>query len=288
MEVIEVATLDSIWDSVAPRNFREATLHEVCCKNIRFQKLHLPVGDDPSPVRIHLGFSLYGKPRFAAYRYRLVLLPEDIVGGSTRWQITRADIARFVKWARHGKHVITFSTLKSGASFPLSLHAQSFPIIQKETKTPLTSLVGVATDVCIRAGEMPGFTSLEIATLRDYPIPGLKLTGEEQEIVDKAYELALNYNELKAFNMVILPDSVDAGTDKLSVFFFPRRRDGRATFHFHDNRWQIAALEVNGLLQAKSPEALAAIDEATIVDLFNRTGLNDQEFNEFLRLLETF
>jgi hypothetical protein len=290
MSPIEPATLEAIWNSVAPDDFSEAALQEVPFKNIRFKKLHLPRRDVPSRITICLGFSLYGRPRFAAYRYRLVLLPEDILGGNTRWQITRADIASFVKWARHMKHVVTFSTLKSGASFPLSLHAQSFPMFQKETA--LTALAGIATDVHVGNNEMPHFPSLEIATLRDYPLHGIKITstdtnGSSEEMVDKTYELALNYDALKAFNIVILPESTDVA-GRLSLFFFPRRRDGRAIFRFHGDRWQIAALEANGLLQAKTVKALTDIKEETIADMFNRTGLNDHEFKDFLRMLETF
>lgn len=286
MDTIDRHSLESIWDKLAPSDFTRASLSEVRVGGVRFQKLFLPRGDDPSPVMIKLGFSLYGIPRFAAYRYRLVLLPKDVVAGQSRWDIREKDIQGFISWSRHVRHVITFSTLKSGASVPLKIHAQSFPL--ESEGGVLSALATARSEIRIPQGVMPRFKSLEIRALQGYPLRGISITGNAEELASKLFELALNYDHLKAFNLVILPASKQESEAEVRAFFFPRRKDGRAIYNLNGNRWQIAALETNGLMQAKSEADLVTIDESKIRGIFECTGLNETEFDEFLTILETF
>ena len=134
---------------------------------------------------------------------------------------------------------------------------------------------------------MPRFKTLVIRDLANYPLRGIRITGADDEVASKVFELALNYDDLKAFNLVILPPP-EGTSGEASAYFFPRRRDGRAIFKFHGDRWQIAALEANGLIQAKSKAAFSEIDSNTVRELFTRTGLAEDEFEEFLKLLDTF
>lgn len=286
MNTIDRQSLESIWDKLAPEDFTRAPLSEVRVGDVRFQKLFLPRGDDPSPVMIALGFSLYGIPRFAAYRYRLVLIPEDVVAVQNRWDIREMDIQGFISWSRHVRHVITFSTLKSGGSVPLKIHAQSFPL-QSEGGV-LSALATVGSELWIPQGVMPRYRSLEIRVLKGYPLRGISITGNAEEMASKLFELALNYDHLKTFNLVILPASKQESEAEVLAFFFPRRKDGRAIYDLNGNRWQIAALETNGLMQAKSEADLASIDESKIREIFECTGLDETEFDEFLQILETF
>jgi hypothetical protein len=191
------------------------------------------------------------------------------------------DIEDLLFWSAHMQHVITVSTFKSGASHPFTFHAQSFPLQRKSDGICLSALPGLPTTPAIEEGEMPHFTSLRIERLKTYPLRGIRIAGELMEVSKKTYELALNYDDGKAFNLVILPSGPD-------MYFFPRKKDGNAIYKIANRRWQIAALEANGLMQAKNQEDAAKIDAAMIDDIFSQTGLSEGEFNNFLNLLNTF
>jgi len=180
------------------------------------------------------------------------------------------------------------STFKSGASVPFDLHAQSFPL-WRDSDTRLSALpdVDARSEVLVEIGMMPRFRNIQVARLRDYPIQGLRLTYQDSEdglteVSRKIFELALNYDNLKAFNVVIVP-SRDATP---SVYFFPRRKDGVAIYGVR--RWQIAALEANGLLQAKDAQEANSLSMSDVNDIFRETSLSEDEFKEFLRQLQSF
>jgi hypothetical protein len=283
MKDIDKETFEHIWDAMAPADFVPAELHPVTVGGHVFHKLCLTRGDTPSPVRIRLDKSMYGMPRFAAYRYRVVLFPKDVLLHGNRWDLHEADILTWLGWARRMQYMVTFSTYKSGASMPHSLHAQSFPL-KNHQDIALTALSRAEGSSIIEPGTMPRFKSLRISVLHDYPLRGLCLTGEDEEVANKFFELALCYDNLKALNLVIVPGS----NGGLSTFFFPRRRDGTAIYDMNCSRWQIAALEANGLLQAKTTKDLDKIDPTVVRDIFAKTGLSEAEFTEFCKLLQTF
>lgn len=282
MKDIDRTTYEKIWDALAPSEFTEAELHPINVDGHQFHKLHLSRGDTPSPVRIELHPAMYGMPRFAAYRYRSVLFPKDVLLHGNRWELRPDDILPWLDWARRMDYIVTFSTHKAGGSVPQNFHAQTFPYSQNNRV--LSALANVRTQTIIPRNCMPRYESLEIATLQDYPLRGLLLTGHDPDVARKVYELALCYDNLKAFNIVISPRP----NANLATFFFPRRRDGRATYPINGTRWQIAALEANGLMQAKTVQDLKEIDEHRIRAIFTHTGLSQPEFDDFLKLLETF
>jgi len=141
--------------------------------------------------------------------------------------------------------------------------------------------------VLVPRKRMPRFERLQIERLAGYALPGLRILSDDSEearwqAASKLYELALTYDQFKAFNIVIVP--MEHAT---SAFFFPRRRTGRAIADA-ESRWQIAALEVNGLMQTKSERDAADLDETRIRRIFADVALSEPEFESFLELVETF
>lgn len=282
MDLIDRTEIEETWDLLAGSKFDEAILRQVQVHDATFLALHLP-RDESITARLawRTGLSFLAVPRFAAYRHRLVLLPADVFLGSRRSEVMEKDIEDLMYWSAHMQHIITVSTFKSGASHPFTFHAQSFPLNRASDGICLSALPGLATTPVIEEGEMPHFTSLRIDRLKAYPIRGLRIAGELGEVTRKTYELALNYDHAKAFNLVILPFGPD-------LYFFPRPKDGNAIYEIGNRRWQIAALEANGLMQAKKEEDAAKIDAAMIDQIFSQTGLSEGEFNNFLNLFNTF
>jgi hypothetical protein len=282
VDLISRTEIEETWDTLAGGSFDEAVLRQIRVRDCTFLALHLPRDESFKPrLAWRTGLSFLAVPRFAAYRHRLVLVPADVFISSRRSEITEKDIEDLLCWSAHMQHIVTVSTFKSGASHPFTFHAQSFPLERARDGMCLTALSGLRTTPVIEEGEMPHFTSLRIDSLNAYPLRGIRIAGELMEVSKKTYELALNYDHLKAFNLVILPTGPD-------MYFFPRNKNGNAIYRIANRRWQIAALEANGLMQAKKEEDAAKIDAAMIDEIFSRTGLSQREFQDFMNLLSTF
>lgn len=287
--VVTKEHVEKVWDRLAGKDFTPATIRCVDVDGCEFKVLYLSRQEDFVPdVYLNTGLSLYVWPRLAAYRYRHILASPDNMGENPRWAMGRPDLASWMKWSAHMGHVVTMSTYKSGASHPAWLHAQSFPLRQEEGgKTiALTALLNAGVKTLVAPGVMPRFKNITIERLVGYPAHGLRLTGDgteegDSQVTRKIVELALNYDHFKAFNIVIVPLN-----GRQAVHFFPRRRTGRAIYG--PARWQIAGLEMNGLMQAKTPEDAASVDAALIRKILRTVSLDDAEFDGFLELLETF
>lgn len=291
MRLISRQELEDIWDKLCEHKLLDAKIREIKVNDACFRVLY-PPSEEVLKHEIYLptGLAFFAKPRFEACHYRFVLFPAEGLGGLVRWEIKEQDIRDFIRWSENMKHVVTVSTFKSGASMPFALHAQSLPMKRKSDGQCLSALPGVDAKELISKGSMLHFKSLRIDQLSKYPIRGLKITGELSELCKKTYELALSYDHLKAYNIVILPSQDEDYTNSLSpaVYFFPRRKDGQAIYQMGNQRWQIAALEVNGLMQAKNQDEADRIDAGTIKAIFDKTSLNESEFEDFLKLLDSF
>lgn len=275
--------VETTWDVLAAGRFEEAALREVDVHGAPFQVLHLPRDESFKPkLAWRTGLSFVAMPRFAAYRHRVVLLPNDIFLGSGRGRITERDIADLIFWCTHMQHVCTVSTFKSGASHPFMWHAQSFPLLPAGG-TMLTALAGARGSVLLNEGQVPHFETLRIERLDEYPVRGLRITGDAKEVMRRIYEVALNYDELKAFNLILLPTAAS-----FEAYLFPRPKHGRAIYPIANRRWQIAALEVNGLIQAKTADDAAQTDARTIQAILGTASLSEEDFETFLLLLDTF
>ena len=283
--IIDRKHAERIWDKAARDAFTPAQLRPIDVDGYLFHSLWLPRDEEFVPnVYLDLGLLFLLWIRLAAYRYRFVLVPVDGISQETRWQIRESDIVSWLNWSAQMKHVVTFSTLKSGASLPLGVHAQSFPL--ENGGVCFSALREARTSDIVSYGEMPHFERIRIARLLNYPIKGLKITGDGSDsgrcqVAKKVFEFALNYDALKAFNLVFLPLG-----NETEAFFFPRRRDGRAVFG--PDRWQIAALEVNGLMQAKTQKEAESLGPEEIRRIFRATSPSDEEFGCFLELINTF
>jgi len=285
-QIVSREQAELVWDQLARDMFTAARLRVVTVGETEFKVLHLPRTEEFVPdVYVRTGLSFYAWPRLAGYRHRFVLTPADVLAGPERGGVTVEDVLDWIAWSAHMRHVVTFSTYKSGASYPFGMHAQSFPL-HSETGT-LSALTESQGRAIVDFGAMPHFGDIRIEVLEGYPARGLRILtrdgdGARMQAARKVFELAVNYDGMKAFNAVILPRE----DGPPAVHFFPRRKDGRATYG--PGRWQIAALEINGLMQAKDRAAAEAIDADTIRDIFVQTTPDERQFEEFLNLIDSF
>lgn len=289
LQLMEKAAIEVAWDKLVPRNFSSPTYKAIDVDGATFQAVLVPPAADIRPkVYIETGLSFLVWPRFAGMRYRFVLIPADYFVEPARWELSIQDIEDWILWSNHMGYIVSMSTFKSGAGVPFLLHAQSIPVCNDD-QTVLTALQGVSAEQLIAYGEMPFFQDICISTLPGYPIPCIKIQGKNsedglQQVAKKVFEIALNYDHLKSFNLIITP-SPDLSS---CVYFFPRRKDGTAIYASGKNRWQIGALEVNGLMLTKSEEAFERMSEAKIKEIFQKTCPSRNDFELFLRLINTF
>jgi hypothetical protein len=292
--IVSKQEIEELWDMIAQKlDFQEPEIRLIDVDGIPFRALLLPRSKDFGPkVYLKTGLSFFAWPRIAGYRYRWVLIPADNLADNSRekrWTPTIEDITDWIRWSNTMEHNVSLSTFKSGAGVPWGIHAQSIPLFLEkgEERIKLTSLQDVEPETIIETGQMPWFKDIRISVLKGYPARGLKIEGSDsadslEQCARKTWETALNYDNFKAFNLVILPSPGQAS----QVYFFPRRRDGVATWG--KDRWQIAGMEMSGMMPGKSNEGFRSIDPETIKQVFRRTCLDDQEFRDFLKLLETF
>jgi hypothetical protein len=276
--------IEATWDRIAA-DFPVLPEKEICVNDVVFRVVHAPWTPDREPkVYIKTGLNFLAWARIAGVRYRFVLQPLDTLGGGKRWEIRYGDIVDWIIWANHMFQMVTLSTMKSGAGFPLDVHGQSVPFIRSKTGSALADVGG---KVLAQYEEMPRFRELEIRLLDKYPALGIRIIGKDtieslHQVAEKTYELAVNYDNLKAFNLVILPGHGYRG----DVVFFPRRKDGRSIYG--EERWQIAGLEFAGLLLCREEEKFARMNAEMVAKVFESVRISRTEMEEVISLLHTF
>ena len=256
----------------------------------------------PAVLKSNLA-SLDAHPRPKTFPERFVLTPKEGFAQFLHWEPYEQFYLDCLTWSKLLDHVATQSTYLSGGSTPQKLHLQSFPLaIPGPDAAPifLTALHIDAIKSCLEPlvdfGEMPHFESLRIEKLGvPYPAPGLRLTYESPDgpelVVRKVLEIVLGYDHNKAFNLVIVPRQhlTKDGREEPAVFLFPRRRSGRATFLLGDRRYQIAGLEMNGLLFAQSDSEFAALTDPSLIrGIFANIAPSDDDVNHFFELIESY
>ena len=280
--------LRNLWDKLSAGVFVQPEFRTIVVGGLAFRCLPLPRMPDQEPkVLVESGLSFLAWPRLSGYRYRWVLVPRrNVVEAQPQWEISALDVQEWITWANQMNHVVTYSTFKSGAGVPWSAHAQSVPLWLNE-QTKATVLEDVAERILVEFRVMPFFDQIQIGVLEGHPARGILLTGSKEpdgakQVAQKIFELALNYDHLKAFNLVIVP----AQGSSARVYFFPRRRDGVSIFG--PNRWQVSGMELCGMIPAKSQSEFENLSETTIRELFSVTIPDETEFEAFLHLVETF
>jgi hypothetical protein len=279
------ADYERIWDGVG-NDFPEMETKTVTIDEASFLCVHAPWFPDKEPrVCIQTGLSFLAGVRLAVIHYRFVLQPINSLTVK-RWEIQHHDILDWVCWAKQMNYIVTFSTLKSGAGYPLGIHAQSIPYLSYLTNHPMSFLPNISRKTIVPFETMPRFLKIQISLLEKYPAPALCLESDDSpegllQITEKAYELALNYDQLKAFNLAIIPSSATP-----QIYFFPRRRDGHAIFG--NSRWQVAGLEFAGILLCREKDKFEKMDKPVIRELFDTIAINREEFDRLQHLVSSF
>ena len=282
------------WERIAGDDFVPFDMRPIEVDGHLFQAILAPRVDkkrkhqvfDKLLIQIDTNLSFFAAPRLIGFPQRCVLLPKDTLGSSKRWALHEKDVEDWVRWANGMNHIVTMSTFKSGAGVPFSLHAQCIPL-QLEDGTRLSALSDAPSRPLVPFGEMPFFQNIKISSILGYPIGILKIEGKDSlqglgEVSRKVFELAVNYDDSKSFNLVILPAKGLAS----EVLFIPRRKDGMCIYG--PNRWQIGALEVSGLMASKTAEEYESLDAGKIKHILRKTCIDSSHFESFEKLTRTF
>ncbi len=282
--------LENLWFKIADKEFVDPQVKLIELEGNLFRALSLPRGKDKEPKPyIETGLSFMAWPRIAGFRNRFVLKPIDTFIKKERWQVNISDIVDWIIWANSYQYIVTLSTFSSGAGVPWNCHAQSIPecLPNGEAITPLRSVKKKLIIDYSKIENMPWFSGVKISTLVNYPAKGILIEGENsehslRESAKKTYEIAVNFDNLKNFNLVILPEK-QMGS---KIYFFPRRSDGNAIYG--RERWQIGAVEMGGILPCKNKEIYDNINSLEVKKIYEDTTPDSSEFEKFLSLLNSF
>lgn len=291
-----------LWDAIAGDDFSQSRIHSRNVAGTTFRVYH-PTGSDIVSPRVYfdMGMPLLVCPRIKGLKHRFLLVAGH--ERESRWDLQRSDVESFISWSHAMDHVVTWSTWKSGGSHPWTFHGQSFPFETEDEegqKLFLTALVEPSISshlqTLVRFGEMgPHFPNIRIETLTGgYPAPALRISYDDADaitqVTKKVYELVFNYDHGKSMNIVVVPRQhvLANGEAHPVIYVFPRRRDGSGIFAFNGHRWQIASLEVAGMLQVRSPDHIRQLTTSAIQNLLNSVRPDQSDVDYLFSLVNSY
>lgn len=145
-----------------------------------------------------------------------------LTGDERPWSLTLGDLVDALDFASRTDLVLTFSALKSGATTPLSMHFQVAPRHFTLNAQPCALFTWLSSHAQFqRLGTFDDGIRCEVVSDPAYVVA---LKGEPLPLCKRLYTLALGYDHLQTFNLII-PGRPN-GDDVPTVYFIPRRYDG--------------------------------------------------------------
>jgi hypothetical protein len=267
------ALLMDIWDARSQGRFDPSAtkFRTVNVGGHEFLLCNVPRSRDSVEIGGYKNFTV--RARLSGFRYRCLLIPLRDSG----WPLQQWQIEEALSYCCEVGQIVLYNTFLSGGSQPLSTHFQCFPrlVTQSDRSYSLTALKHDSpVEVLTRQGDMPHFERISMKLPTGFPIPMLRIDIDDPadpaqltQAAQKLYELAVTWHGLRAFNLYFVP--VSTGPCGCVAYFIPRRRDGQAvprslaSLYQEDTgvpvRWQFAALELGGTLQAKNDEIFSRL-----------------------------
>lgn len=182
------------------------------------------------------------------------------------WCLTPQSLSAAIEFVCSTHFIATLSTVKSGASKPLGLHFQGVPRtirwVDHEYNLFESLLYSAEKDII---SDQQGLR----VSIQEYPIFVAKAVGSKKDVCEKILALALGYDHLRSFNLLVS----SLKEHKVAVYFIPRRFDGQVVpTGFRENR-ALGSFEMAGVFltnneetfnQASVSELAAAISETSI------------------------
>lgn len=190
------------------------------------------------------------------------------------WAPTPEDLASAIEFACTTGFIVTLSTIKSGASRPLLVHFQGLPrTINRygNQYRPFETLFRAPHERIIL--QKP---DLQVSTVR-YPAFVARIAGTSMAVCQKTLHLALGYDHLCAFNLIItVNDTSSPEKCQVEAYFFPRRFDGQVRPTDRLPSWAFGSWEMGGVFLTKDAEIYNTATYPLMVDALTQTSIQPQ------------
>jgi len=248
------------------------------------------VGTNQEPLGSSGSLSIYSRTRLRT-PYHVSLRPADELQSrhdkqlpAWYWNLSPQSLEDAIKFACSTGFVVTFSTIKSGASVPLRQHFQSVPRTIDWDGSQY-ELFGPLLHSKVRLSRLdtlePG------VSVQEYPVFVAKVTGSQQAVCEKVLRLSLGYDHLKTFNLIISsPKSrKERSEDEVDVFFLPRRFDGHVVpRQYEQSRWAFGSFEMAGAFLTSDEQICERTSYSELVAALQDVSIERQSPEE--RLIE--
>jgi hypothetical protein len=111
-----------------------------------------------------------------------------------------------------------------------------------------------------------------------YPVFVARVVGHRTAVCTKILRLALGYDHLCAFNLIIAAVDEQEGQTgpEVAVYFFPRRFDGKVRPTDRLPGWSFGAWEMGGVFLTKDQEIYDSATYSLLVDALAETGIQPE------------
>lgn len=265
---------EKIWDLMNPKivNVDDLGMKEIQQQGYKFLAVWSKMSGKGYPLGVYRNLIIYSRRAGIRTRYHLVLIPKD-ASLAERWTISRQDINDALHFANEFKYVVTFSTYKSGATLPESIHLQSFPreiegrdFGQEVEFKPCQSLFKAKGDSGHRIVTRKNVV-IEILGPPNYPILCARIEGKLELVASTASSLGMGYDNQRSMNLLMEP-SEEKGHARL--YFFPRRFDGKVFPDiFRNHNLAFGSFEMGGVFPLRGEERNSLYDNLDSKDLIS-------------------
>lgn len=160
---------------------------------------------------------------FHSYMVSKIKQDPSIAGAKTAWNITINDLISVVDIANSMDYVVTYSTIKSGATVPLQMH---FQIIPKKFNFDRKDCIMF--DWLFSHAQFSNTVKYDDGVICKFlkePVNIIKLYGEKIKTCKRLFTLCLGYDHFKSFNLIFKGNSNKQNFAEIN--FIPRRYDGK-------------------------------------------------------------
>jgi len=192
------------------------------------------------------------------------------------WHLSPRILEDAIEFAYSTSLIVTFSTVKSGASTPLSLHFQGVPRTVEwngiEYELFGSLLHSQSKDSCF--GEQRAK-----ASIREYPVFVAKVVGQKRDVCEEVLRLCLGYDHLKSFNLIISSSEIGEAQSEseVAVYFVPRRFDGQVIpTRYRQNRWAFGSFEMAGVFLTKDGQVYNQLSSSGLLHALREVSIQRQ------------
>ena len=192
------------------------------------------------------------------------------------WQFSPQNLEDAIAFACSTQFVVTFSTVKSGASVPLNVHFQGVPRIMEWNGLRHELFGSLLGSRELDFGRQKG-DSLRVS-IQDYPAFVARIAGRPRDVCEKVLTLCVGYDGLQSFNLIIESLGNESQDQKeVAVYWFPRRLDGRVMSKRYEHyRWAFGSFEMAGVFLTAHADIYDGLTASDLSDALKEVSIQEQ------------